>query len=95
AERLARAFGIIHTAARKNYWLDDLYGGIYRNVVLALSGLVGWVDRYLVDGLVNLASAWTMRWADRLRRIQTGRVHDYLYGVAFGLFLVVVWSYWR
>jgi len=95
ANRLARAFGILHTAARRNYWLDDLYGGIYRNIVLALSGLVGWVDRYLVDGVVNLASALTMRWADGLRRIQTGKVQDYLYGVAFGLLLVIVWNYWR
>ncbi len=95
ADRLARAFGILHAAARKNYWLDDLYGGIYRHIVLALSRLVGWVDRYLVDGLVNVASASTMRWADRLRRIQTGQIQDYLSWVAFGLFLVVVWSYWR
>ncbi len=56
---------------------------------------MGWVDRYLVDGLVNLASAWALRWGDRLRQIQTGRAQDYLYGVAFGLLLVIVWSYWR
>jgi NADH-quinone oxidoreductase subunit L len=95
AESLARGLGPLAAAARRKFWLDDLYAGIYRGIILALSWLVGWVDRYLVDGLVNVASAWTLRWGDRLRRIQTGLVQDYLYGVAFGLLLVVVWSYWR
>lgn len=95
ADRLARAFGILRTAALRNYWLDDLYGGVYRSVVLALSLAVGWVDRYLVDGVINFASAWTLRLGNRLRMIQTGQVQDYLYGVAFGLLLVVVWGYWR
>jgi NADH-quinone oxidoreductase subunit L len=94
AGTLARAFGPLTVAVRRNYWLDDAYGGIYKNVMLALSWLVGWVDRYLVDGLVNVASAWTLRWGNRLRRIQTGQVQDYLSGVAFGLLLIVVWSYW-
>jgi hypothetical protein len=36
-----------------------------------------------------------MRWGNRLRSIQTGQVQDYLMGVAFGLLLVIVWSYWQ
>ncbi|MBI4591422.1 MAG: NADH-quinone oxidoreductase subunit L [Candidatus Rokubacteria bacterium] len=95
AEMLARRVRPLYVAALRKFWLDDLYGGIYRGVILGLSWVVGWVDRYLVDGLVNLASAWTMRGGDRLRRIQTGRAQDYLYGVAFGLLLVIVWSYWH
>ncbi len=94
AETLARIFAPLYTAAQRKFWLDDFYGAVYRGGFLALSRLVGWVDRYLVDGLVNWASAWTLRVGDRLRRIQTGRAQDYLYGVAFGLLLVIVWSYW-
>jgi len=94
-ETLARAFRPLYVAAVSKFWLDDLYGAIYRGVLLGLSWLVGWVDRYLVDGVVNLASASTLRWGDRLRRIQSGRAQDYLYGVAFGVLLVIVWSYWR
>lgn len=95
SEALARALSPLYAAAVRKFWLDDLYAGIYRGVLLGLSRVVGWVDRYLVDGVVNLASAWTLRWGDRLRRIQSGRAQDYLYGVACGLLLVIVWSYWR
>jgi NADH-quinone oxidoreductase subunit L len=92
---LAAAFGPLHRAAERKYWLDDFYAGLYRSMVLALSRLIGLVDRYLVDGLVNVASAWTLRWGDRLRMIQTGQAQDYLYGVAFGLLIVIIWSQWR
>jgi NADH-quinone oxidoreductase subunit L len=91
ADALARSLAPLYAAALRKYWLDDLYGAIYRGVILGLSWVVGWVDRYLVDGLVNVASAWTLRCGDRLRRIQTGRAQDYLYGVAFGLLLVIAW----
>jgi NADH-quinone oxidoreductase subunit L len=93
-EALSAALRPLDIAARRKYWLDDLYEGGYRSVVLALSWLIGWVDRYLVDGLVNFASAWTMRFGRGLRQIQTGRAQDYLYGVVAGLILLVVWTYW-
>ncbi|MGH7263087.1 MAG: hypothetical protein ACREH7_04100, partial [Candidatus Rokuibacteriota bacterium] len=92
-DTLTRLFAPLYVAADRKFWLDDLYGGIYRGILLGVSWVVGWVDRYLVDGVVNLASAWTLRWGDRLRRIQTGRAQDYLYGVAFGVLLVLVWGY--
>jgi NADH-quinone oxidoreductase subunit L len=94
-EALARAFAPLHLAAQRKYWLDDLYLALYRLLVLVFARLIGWVDRYLVDGIVNLLSAWTLRGGNRLRMIQTGQAQDYLYGVAFGLLIVIIWSQWR
>jgi NADH-quinone oxidoreductase subunit L len=94
AEQLAAAFGPLREAALRRFWLDDLYAFIYGRVVLVSSWGVGWVDRYLVDGLVNVVSAWTLRAGDRLRRIQSGQVQDYVYGIAFGLLILVIWSRW-
>ena len=93
-EALSGALRPLDIAARRKYWLDDLYEGGYRGGVLALSWLIGWMDRYLVDGLVNFASAWTMRFGRGLRQIQTGRAQDYLYGVVAGFILFVIWTYW-
>ena len=53
------------------------------------SALQGWVDLHIVDGLIN---AWAMAtgWVgDRLRRIQTGLVQDYLMLVLLGIALIV------
>jgi hypothetical protein len=55
---------------------------------------VGWFDRYLVDGVLNLLSAWTVTAADGLRSIQTGRAQDYLYAVGVGLLALLIWMRW-
>ncbi|MCI0546889.1 MAG: NADH-quinone oxidoreductase subunit L [Candidatus Rokubacteria bacterium] len=93
AEALARLFAPVRRAALARFWLDDLFIGGYREL-LGFSRAVGWVDRYLVDGVVNVLSAWTMEAGDRLRRIQSGQPQDYVYGIAFGILLLVVWSQW-
>jgi NADH-quinone oxidoreductase subunit L len=96
AQRLADAFGPIRAAALHRFWLDDLFGGIYRGIILGFSWLIGWIDRYLVDGLVNLFSAWALVAGDRLRRIQSGLPQDYIYGVALGvLFLMILARLYR
>ena len=62
--------------------------------MLAFSRLVGWIDRYLVDGVLNVVSAWTVTTGDEMRSIQTGRAQDYVYGLAVGLLLLLVWVRW-
>jgi NADH-quinone oxidoreductase subunit L len=91
---LAAWFGWIRRAAQQRFWLDDFFESIYRDLLLGLSRAVGWVDRYLVDGVVNLASAWTLEAGDRLRRIQSGQPQDYIYGVALGVLLIILVSQW-
>jgi NADH-quinone oxidoreductase subunit L len=94
AVALARAFGPLARAAEQGYGLDTAYAAAYRAGLLGLATAVGWVDRYLVDGVVNAASAGTLRAGARLRAVQTGRAQDYLYGVVAGLFLLVVILAW-
>jgi NADH-quinone oxidoreductase subunit L len=94
AQKLSDAFGWIRDAAAERFWLDDLFNGIYRQIILAVSRLIGWIDRYLVDGVVNLLSAWTLRFGDRLRGIQSGLPQDYVLGVALGVLLLIIWSRW-
>src|SRR3989449_5751548 len=90
--RLAAAFAPIDFLARRRYFLDDIYGGTYRLLLLGLSRVVGWVDRYVVDGVLNALSAGALRAGDALRRIQTGQPQDYVYGVALGVLLLLVWA---
>ena len=63
---------------------------------LGFSRLIGWIDRYVVDGVLNVLSAWTLSAGDLLRRMQSGQAQDYLYGVAFGLLALIILSQvWR
>ena len=94
AESLARAITPIRVAALRRFWLDDLFAFVYRGLMLTLSRLVGWIDRYLVDGVLNVLSAWTLMAGDRLRHLQSGRAQDYVYGIALGVLLLMLWTRW-
>ena len=91
ADALASAFAPIRTAALRKFWLDDVYLALYRRVLLVFSRAVGWTDRYLVDGVLNVVSAWTLDAGDRLRRVQTGKVQDYVWAVGLGLLALMAW----
>ena len=92
--------GAVNGAARLSRLLSSAFGWFDLEVVDGLvnllgwfgrvfSAIQGWVDLYIVDGLVN-AWAWATGWVgDRLRRIQTGLVQDYLMLVLLGVALIV------
>jgi len=90
AGSLAAMFGPIRSAAIAKFWIDDLFEAIYEYALLGFSRIVGWIDRYLVDGVLNVMSAWTLVLGDDLRGIQTGRAQDYVYGVAVGILALVL-----
>ena len=89
--RLAAAFGSIRSAALAKFWVDDVFVLLYGRVLLGISRVVGWTDRYVVDGLLNVVSAWTLTAGDDLRTIQTGKAQDYVYGVAVGVLALILW----
>jgi NADH-quinone oxidoreductase subunit L len=94
AEWLYQRFAVVAEAAVERFWLDDLFALIYRRGILGLARIVGWVDRYIVDGVLNVVSAGTLTLGDRLRRIQSGQAQDYVYGIALGVLLLMVWMRW-
>ena len=94
AGALAGAFGPLRHAALKRFWIDDLFESAYGVVLLGFSRAIGWFDRYVVDGVLNVVSAWTLTSGDDLRTMQTGRVQDYVYGVAVGLMILLLWVRW-
>jgi NADH-quinone oxidoreductase subunit L len=91
--RLASALAPIDFMARRRYGLDALYAALYRVALLGMSRVIGWIDRYVVDGVLNALSAWALRAGDTLRRLQTGQPQDYVYGVALGVLLLLVWAH--
>ncbi len=94
--RVATVLTPLDYLARRRYGLDAIYAGLYRGFILGFSRVIGWIDRYLVDGILNVLTALTLRAGDSLRHLQTGRAQDYVYGVAFGVLLLFVWAQlWR
>jgi len=88
-----RAMGPLVTALERRWYVDDVFEFGYRFAYLKISHAVGWVDRYIVDGLVNAVTWATWVFAGRLTAMQSGRVQGALYATAFGL-VVLVWLAW-
>jgi len=91
ADTWARAFGPIRRAALAGFGVDAAFLFLYRSALLTGARLIGFADRYLVDGVVNVVSAWTVSTGRGLRRMQTGHVQDYVTGVAFGVLVMLWW----
>jgi NADH-quinone oxidoreductase subunit L len=91
ADSLASLLSPLYRAALNKFWIDDFFEGVVGRGALAFSRAIGWLDRYIVDGLLNAISAWTLTAGDDLRGMQTGRAQDYVYGVAVGVLLLLLW----
>ena len=94
AGKLAAAFGPIRYAALHKFWIDDIYERVLAFALLGFSRTIGWLDRYLVDGVLNVVSCWTVSSGAMLRMVQTGRAQDYVFGVAVGLLILILWMRW-
>ena len=61
----------------------------------AAGGGLRWVDRYLVDGLMNGVGWGTLEAGQAMRPVQTGRTRDYALAVVVGALLLLVLGAWR
>jgi NADH-quinone oxidoreductase subunit L len=80
--------------ARRLSWFDkNILDGIVNlagAVTRAFANIDGVIDRYLVDGAVNLVASSALSAGSILRRVQTGRIQTYLYGALVGAIAIVL-----
>jgi NADH-quinone oxidoreductase subunit L len=77
------------------YVIDGIVNGA-ASVTRFISWLNGLFDAYIIDGIVN-AVADIIFWAgNKFRRVQTGNINSYLYGIliAVALAIIVKLRYW-
>jgi NADH-quinone oxidoreductase subunit L len=73
-------------------WVDRSYQFGMRGVVIPLARAIGWFDRYIVDGLINVTGWCGLVVSRRLQRLQTGNTLDYLAAVAAGALMLLVFG---
>jgi NADH:ubiquinone oxidoreductase subunit 5 (subunit L)/multisubunit Na+/H+ antiporter MnhA subunit len=70
--------------------VDKGWAFAYQAGLLGFSSLAGWIDRYLVDGLMNLTGYTALEGGERARHFQTGRVRDYALMVVAGVVVLAL-----
>ena len=72
--------------------VDTFWDRAWRRGLLPTARGIGWFDRYVVDGLINLVAWATLRGSEALRKLQTGRAVDYVYAVVVGLVIFAAYG---
>jgi NADH-quinone oxidoreductase subunit L len=78
----------LYRASLNKWWFDDLNHLIFIVIGGRLAALLWWFDRRVVDDTVNDIASTTVGAGTRLRRVQTGRVQNYAFGIAIGLIVM-------
>ena len=95
--KFAAALGGLYRLAYHKFYIDEVYSFITKKIIFNLIGRpAAWIDRNIVDGLMNLLATVTARISAALKGLQSGKVQDYaLYffaGIA-GLTVLFIYLY--
>ncbi len=80
-----------------DFYIEDIYKNTVVSLVSNLSRLAAWIDRYLVDGLVNFVGFATIFSSESLKYGTSGQVQSYFLTISVGigtLGLLVAWLFW-
>ena len=81
---------LCHAAAWFDLHIIDGIVNLAAVVTVFGAWLSGLFDNYIVDGLVNFAANSTLAAGERLRRLQTGSINGYLYGLLAAVMLILL-----
>jgi NADH-quinone oxidoreductase subunit L len=95
--KAAAALGGLYQFVYHKFYIDEAYSFITKKIIFNLIGRpAAWIDRNIVDGLMNGLAATTAKLSAEIKGIQSGKVQDYaLYffaGIA-GLTVLFIYIY--
>jgi NAD(P)H-quinone oxidoreductase subunit 5 len=79
-----------------DFYVEKLYDNTVVWFVYQLSQLTAWIDRYVVDGLVNLVGFATIFSSESLKYGASGQVQSYFITITVGagaLGLMIAWLF--
>ena len=97
-QSIATTLGGLYTAAHKKFYMDELYLFITQKVIFNLIGKpAAWIDKNIVDGLMNLFADTTAQISDNMKGLQSGKLQQYasyfFVGVlGFMLLFIYLWN---
>ena len=76
--RVADAFRGFYTFAYHKFYIDEVYAFITKKIIFNLIGRpAAWIDRNIVDGLMNGLAATTGWVSAGIKGFQSGKIQDY------------------
>jgi NADH-quinone oxidoreductase subunit L len=96
--KIAASLSALYKASYHKFYIDELYLFITKKIVFNLIGRpIAWIDKNIVDGLMNAIGNITRGISEMIKGFQSGKVQQYAVYFLFGAIgLVVLFVYvWR
>ena len=78
AEKFSQSLGGLYKAAYSKFYIDEIYLFITKKIIFNLIGRpAAWIDRNIVDGLMNGIANTTATVSGWIKGIQSGKVQSY------------------
>jgi NADH-quinone oxidoreductase subunit L len=97
-QQLATAFGGLYRTVRQKFYFDEMYLFVTKKIIFnGIAKPAAWIDKYVVDGLMNRLGIATTRVSESIKALQSGNVQAYLLYFFGGIVaLAVMFIYgWR
>ena len=89
--RVGRPLRLVHQVVSERYYIDHLYEGhiVSRGLYRVIGGTLDWVDRKIVDNIVEFLG-WISRNIGRaVGLLQSGQVQGYAVAISFGVIVII------
>ena len=82
----------VHTLLSQKYYIDTLYEDVLvrKGFFRVIAGTLDWIDRNLVDGIVDLIGWFFRSIGTAIGKFQTGQVQAYATGITFGILALIL-----
>jgi NADH-quinone oxidoreductase subunit L len=88
SERISQSLGAFYIAAKDKFYMDELYMFITKKIIFKyVSRPIAWFDRNIVDGFMNLVGNSTVSFSFRIRKFQSGNLHQYAFVFGVGVLI--------
>jgi NADH-quinone oxidoreductase subunit L len=97
-DKIAASVSGVHTIAYRKFYIDEVYLAITKNFLFNILGkTAGWVDKNIVDGLMNAIAFVTGLISELIRGVQSGKVQNYaiyfIGGIAcLAVYIIYLWK---
>lgn len=90
-DRLARALNELYRFSYNKFYIDEIYLFITKKVMFNIIGKpAAWIDRNIVDGLMNLAGDGTVMLSDETKSLQSGKIQWYAIAFLIGIIFFTI-----
>ncbi|HMH22336.1 MAG TPA: NADH-quinone oxidoreductase subunit L, partial [Puia sp.] len=78
AARIVVSLGGLYRGAYRKFYIDELYIFITKKIIFNLIGRpAAWIDKHVVDGLMNSLASVTAKISEGIKGIQSGKIQSY------------------